>query len=221
MADKSCPLGSVHRGRGVPRRRPGVAGRALRVESGSRLWRLARSADAVVGLDCRLRRASDRGTTQLVCDRARSQSGDSRPGAPRRDRRGRSLYLYCEGSGSPTVSWRPGSAAPATTGARFSRTWAARRAPASTTVPGWAVACRSRGTPSTLIPGLCGLGISTALTGGGNQVPELRPASRAWPPPTGRDYQGPQRGKQRGRHQSQNLRFARGSTTPTHKRNDL
>ena len=29
------------------------------------------------------------------------------------------------------------------------------------------------GTPSTLTPGLCGLGISTALTGGGNQVPEL------------------------------------------------
>jgi hypothetical protein len=29
------------------------------------------------------------------------------------------------------------------------------------------------GTPSTRTPRLCGLGISTALTGGGNQVPEL------------------------------------------------
>ena len=29
------------------------------------------------------------------------------------------------------------------------------------------------GTPRTRTPGPCGLGISTALTGGGNQVPEL------------------------------------------------
>jgi hypothetical protein len=29
------------------------------------------------------------------------------------------------------------------------------------------------GTPSTLTPGLCGLGISTALTGGGKYDPEL------------------------------------------------
>jgi hypothetical protein len=46
-----------------------------------------------------------------------------------------------------------------------------------------------------------------------------RRPSRAWPPPTGRDSKGPQWGKLRGRHQSQNLRFARGSTTPTPKRN--
>jgi hypothetical protein len=36
----------------------------------------------------------------------------------------------------------------------------------------------------------------------------------AWPPPTGRAFQGPLRGKLRGRPQSQNLRFAPGSTTP-------
>ena len=39
--------------------------------------------------------------------------------------------------------------------------------------------------------------------------------SRAWPPPMGRDCKGPLRGKLRGRPQSQNLRFAPGSTTPT------
>jgi Transposase IS116/IS110/IS902 family len=42
------------------------------------------------------------------------------------------------------------------------------------------------------------------------------PANRwAWPPPTGRDSQRPPRGKLRGSHQSHNLRFAAGSTTPT------
>jgi hypothetical protein len=46
-----------------------------------------------------------------------------------------------------------------------------------------------------------------------------RSRSRAWPPPMGRDCQGPLRGKLRGRHQSQNLRFAPGSTTPTPKPN--
>ena len=42
-----------------------------------------------------------------------------------------------------------------------------------------------------------------------------RNKNRAWPPPTGRERKGPLRGKLRGRHQSQNLRFARGSTTPS------
>ena len=44
---------------------------------------------------------------------------------------------------------------------------------------------------------------------------------RAWPPPMGRDSQGPLRGKLRGRNQPLNLRFARGSTTPTAKPNPL
>jgi len=39
------------------------------------------------------------------------------------------------------------------------------------------VVCATRsaivGTPSIRLPSPCGLGISTALTGGGNQVPEL------------------------------------------------
>ena len=35
----------------------------------------------------------------------------------------------------------------------------------------WATLSAIVGTPSTLTPGLCGLGISTALTGGGNQAP--------------------------------------------------
>src|SRR3954464_4158361 len=46
--------------------------------------------------------------------------------------------------------------------------------------------------------------------------PPPRSQGWAWPPPMGRDSQGPQTGQQlRGRPQPQNLRFARGPTTPT------
>src|SRR5215210_13923 len=53
----------------------------------------------------------------------------------------------------------------------------------------------------------------------GKQRHRARSTTRAWPPPTGRDSQGPLRGKLRGRTQPQLLRFARGSTTPTPKAN--
>jgi hypothetical protein len=49
---------------------------------------------------------------------------------------------------------------------------------------------------------------------GRNGRPRRPSSSRAWPPPMGRAFQGPLRGKLRGRPQSQNLRFAPGSTTP-------
>jgi transposase len=48
--------------------------------------------------------------------------------------------------------------------------------------------------------------------------PRRQRRGRARPPPMGRDSIGPQRGKLRGRPQSQNLRFAPGATTPTRKR---
>jgi pimeloyl-ACP methyl ester carboxylesterase len=101
MAEKSCPVGSVHRGRGVPRRRPGVAGRAFRVESGGK----AVAARAVVLMLLSV--------LTVGCGGHQTTS----PSATARDRNpvilgpgrlvaiggGRSLYLHCEGTGSPTI----------------------------------------------------------------------------------------------------------------------